>query len=140
MRLALQLSGKNPEYAVRLGEKNLEAGNTAEARENAKAVLADNRKHAAAWALLGDTHAAERDWPAAMECYQFALLHQSDFPRVQLALAEAYRTVGKLKKSLAMLDRMVDLHDTARHDPNALLTRGLALADSSGQKKPQKRS
>lgn len=129
MREALRLSGKNPEYAVRLGEMYLEVGDQKQARENAKSVLADNRNHAAAWALLGDTHAAEKDWAAAMECYQRSLLIQSDFPSVQLKLASIYRIIGKPERSLAVLDRMVDLHDSARVDPEALLTRGLALAD-----------
>lgn len=132
MEEALRLSGsnssQNPEYAIRLGEMNLELGNYLEARENAKSVLAENRSNAAAWALLGESHAAERDWPPAVECFQRALLIQGDYPKVQLALADAYRVIGKPQRSLAVLDHMVDLDETARHDPNSLLTRGLAMA------------
>jgi tetratricopeptide (TPR) repeat protein len=68
MKEALRLSGKNPEYAIRLGEMNLEMGDRKSASEAAKSVLSANRNHAEAWALLGDTHQSERDWPAALEC------------------------------------------------------------------------
>ncbi|XZE42963.1 tetratricopeptide repeat protein [Pirellulaceae bacterium SH467] len=129
MEESLRLSGSNPEYAVKLGEMYLEVGDHLKARKTAESVLAANRNHAAAWALLGDTHTAEKRWATAMECYHHALLIQADYPKVQLALAEVYRNIGKPERALAVLDRMVDLHDTARHDPVALLHRGLALSD-----------
>lgn len=129
MEESLRLSGSNPEYAVKLGEMYLEVGDHLKARSTAESVLAANRNHSAAWALLGDTHTAEKRWATAMECYHHALLIQADYPKVQLALAEVYRNIGKPERSLAVLDRMVDLHDTARHDPVALLHRGLALSD-----------
>jgi len=129
MREALRLSGKNPEYAVRLGEMNLEVGNRRAARELALGVLSVNHKHAEAWALLGDTHQAERDWPAAEECYNRALLERSDYPRVQLSVAEINLHTGRPKSTLAILDRMADLHATASSDPEVLLMRGVTLAD-----------
>ncbi len=129
MREALRLSGKNPEYAVRLGEMYLEVGNRGAARELALGVLSVNHKHAEAWALLGDTHQAERDWPAAEECYNRALLERSDYPRVQLSVAEIHRHTGRPKRTLAILDRMADLHATASNDPDVLLMRGITLAD-----------
>jgi tetratricopeptide (TPR) repeat protein len=129
MREALRLSGRNPEYAVRLGEMNLEVGNRGAARELALGVLSVNHKHAEAWALLGDTHQAERDWPAAEECYNRALLERSDYPRVQLSVAEIHRHTGRPKRTLAILDRMADLHATANNDPEVLLMRGITLAD-----------
>jgi tetratricopeptide (TPR) repeat protein len=129
MRLAIRLSGNNPLYLVQFGEMLLEVGNHTEASESAKTVLANHHNNAAAWALLGDIHQARREWESALNCYQRALLIQSDYPRVQLQLAEVYRTMGRPQRSLAVLDRMVDWHDTARHDPDALLLRGLALAD-----------
>ncbi len=129
MEESLRLSGSNPEYAVRLGEMYLEVGDYMKARTTAESVLAANRNHAAAWALLGDTHMSEKRWSTAMECYHHALLIQADYPKVQLALAEVYRNIGKPERALAVLDRMVDLHETARHDPVALLQRGLALSD-----------
>lgn len=129
MREALRLSGRNPEYAIRLGEMNLEIGDRKSAKESALSVLSANRNHAAAWALLGDTHESEKDWPAALECYNRALLIQSDYPRVQLSVAEIYRHTGRPQRSLAALDRMTDLRSTASTDPEVLLVRGMALAD-----------
>ena len=92
-------------------------------------VLSANRSHAEAWALLGDTHQSERDWPAALECYHRALLIRSDYPRVQLVVAEIYRHTGRPQRTLAALDRMADLHMSASTDPESLLIRGMALAD-----------
>lgn len=129
MREAIRLSGDNPQYLVQFGEMLLTVGNYAEAESAASAVLANNHKNPAAWALRGNVHQAKREWDNARNCYQRALLIQSDYPEVQLKLAEVYRTLGKPQRSLAVLDRMVDLHNTASHDAEALLYRGLALAD-----------
>jgi len=129
MREAVRLSGRNPEYAVRLGEMNLDMGDRKAAREYALSVLSANRSNAEAWALLGDTHQSERDWPAALECYHRALLIRSDYSRVQLSVAEIYRHTGRPQRTLAALDRMTDLHASASTDPEALLIRGMALAD-----------
>ena len=129
MREALRLSGKNPEYAIRLGEMSLEMGDRKSASESALSVLSANRNHADAWALLGDTHQSERDWPAALECYHRALLVRSDYPRVQLSVAELYRHTGRPQRTLATLDHMSDQRATATTDPEVLLIRGQALAD-----------
>ncbi|MCU0719617.1 MAG: tetratricopeptide repeat protein [Pirellula sp.] len=131
MREAIRLSGDNPQYLVQFGEMLLTVGNYPEAESAANAVLANNHKNPAAWALRGRVHQAKREWDNANDCYQRALLIQSDYPEVQLQLAEVYRTLGKPQKSLAVLDRMVDFRNTASHDPQALLYRGLALADLS---------
>jgi tetratricopeptide (TPR) repeat protein len=129
MREALKLSGKNPDYAIRLGEMSLEVGDRKSASESALSVLSANRNHAEAWALLGDTHQSERDWPAALECYHRALLVRSDYPRVQLSVAELYRHTGRPQRTLATLDHMSDQRATATTDPEVLLIRGQALAD-----------
>jgi tetratricopeptide (TPR) repeat protein len=123
------LSGGNPEYVVQLGEMSLDVGDLKSAREYALGVLTVNHKNADAWALLGDTHQSERDWPAAEECYNRALLERSDFRRVQLSVAEINRQTGHPKRALAVLDRMADLHASASSDPDVLLSRGIALAD-----------
>lgn len=129
MREAVRLSGRNPEYAVRLGEMNLDVGDRSAAREYALGVLSANRSNAEAWALLGDSHQSERDWSAALECYHRALLIRSDYPRVQLVVAEIYRSTGRPQRTLAALDRMADLHPSASTEPESLLIRGMALAD-----------
>ena len=124
-----EYSGRNPEYVVRLGEMSLDVGDRKSARDYALGVLTINHKNADAWALLGDTHQSERDWSNAEECYNRALLERSDFPRVQLSVAEINRQMGQPKRALAILDRMTDLHASAITDPDVLLSRGIALAD-----------
>lgn len=134
MREAVRLSGKNPEYAIRLGEMYLDTGDLKSAREYALSVLSANGNHTEAWALLGDTYQSERSWSVALECYHRALLLRSDYPRVQLSIAEIYRVMGRPQRSLATLDRMVDIRATASNDPECLLARGMALADLDQKK------
>lgn len=129
MTEALRLSGRNPEYAIRLGEMYLELGNFADAKNIALDVLSANRNHAQAWALLGDTHRAESDWDDARECYHRALLIRRDYPKVQLAIAELYRKTGRPERALSTLDRMTDLNAAISDNPEHMLLRGLAFAD-----------
>jgi tetratricopeptide (TPR) repeat protein len=129
MNEALRLSGRNPEYAIQLGEMNLELGEFAAAKSIALDVLSGNRNHARAWALLGDTHRSESDWVSAMECYHRALLIRSDYPRVQLSIADIYRKQGRPERALSTLDRITDVNNAFREDPEHMVLRGLAFAD-----------
>ncbi len=129
MNEALRLSGRNPDYAIQLGEMNLEMGDYTAAKAIALDVLSGNRQHARAWALLGDTHRSESDWVNARECYHRALLIRSDYPSVQMSVAEIYRKQGRPERALATLDRMTDLHAAVRDDPQHMLLQGLAFAD-----------
>lgn len=134
MSEALRLSGKNPEYAIRLGEMYLESGKNEKAKQIALDVLSANRNHAQAWALLGDTHRASSETHDALECYHRALLIRSDYPRVQLSIAELYRTTQRPERSLSTLDHMADLHPEVSEQPEHMLQRGLTFADL---KRPQ---
>lgn len=129
MSEALRLSGKNPEYAIRLGEMYLESGKNEQAKQIALDVLSVNRNHAQAWALLGDTHRSSSETHDALECYHRALLIRSDYPRVQLSIAELYRTTQRPERSLSTLDHMVDLHPEVSDQPEHMLQRGLTFAD-----------
>lgn len=129
MSEALRLSGKNPEYAIRLGEMHLESGKNEQAKQIALDVLSVNRNHAQAWALLGDTHRSSNETHDALECYHRALLIRSDYPRVQLSIAELYRTTRRPERSLSTLDHMVDLHPEVSDQPEHMLQRGLTFAD-----------
>jgi tetratricopeptide (TPR) repeat protein len=129
MNEAYRLSGKNPEYAVALGEMHLDQDQYDEARTLALEILSSNRTHTNAWALLGDVHRNQKDWPSAVECYHHALLLRSDFPKAQFAIADIYRRTGRPERALATLDHMVDLHASVAEDPEHLVLRGLAFAD-----------
>lgn len=129
MNQAVRLSGSNPEYLLRLGRMHLEAGDAAAASKHADLVLEQNRKDAAAWALKGYSLQQMVDFQHALECYNRALLLQSDYPEVQMAASQIYRLVGRPQRALATIDRMVDLHPTEQTDPRWLLIRGLALVD-----------
>ena len=129
MSEAYRLSGRNPDYAVQLGEMHLELGQYDLAKQLALDVLSANRSHANAWALLGDVHDRQSDWPSALECYHHALILRSDFPEVQFSIAKIYRTTGRPERALATLDHMADLHVAVVDTPEHLLLRGLVYAD-----------
>ncbi|MBU6385553.1 MAG: tetratricopeptide repeat protein [Planctomycetes bacterium] len=129
MNEAYRLSGKNPEYAVALGEMHLDQNQYDAAKTLALDILSSNRTHTSAWALLGDVHRNQKDWPSALECYHHALLLRSDFPKAQFAIADIYQRTGRPERALATLDHMVDLHASVAEDTEHLVLRGLAFAD-----------
>lgn len=129
MREAVRLSGSNPEFMVRLGEMYLAEGDAIGAKSQAEQVLQTHRDRADAWALMGDSQSHSHQPADAIESYHRALLLQPDYPRVQLAVAEMYRLTGRPNRSLATLDRMVDLHPNACEKGETQLIRALALID-----------
>lgn len=129
MKEALRLSEKNVDYMVRLGEMYLDKNDLPNARAQAQKAIDHDHRNAAAWALMGNTLRQAKEWGPALNCYQRALLVQSDYPQVQLAAADCYRHIGRPQRALATLDRMTDLHGGAQSTPDAMMIRGLALAD-----------
>jgi tetratricopeptide (TPR) repeat protein len=129
MREAVRLSGNNPEYAVRLGEMYLAQGDQQGAEDQARQVLKTHRDRADAWALLGDAQFQADDWNNAIESYHRALLIQSDYPKVQLAVAETYRRIGKPNRALATIDRMIDMHPAVVKSGETQLARAKILIE-----------
>ena len=129
MREAVRLSGSNPEFMIRLGEMYLAEGDAAGAMTQAEQVLKSHRDRADAWALLGDSQSRSDRLLEAIESYHRALLAQPDYPQVQLAVAELYRQAGRPNRSLATLDRMVDMHPSSCAQGETQLVRALALID-----------
>lgn len=133
MQKAVYLTKKKPEYLVRLGEMQLAVHQLESARAQALAAIAEDHRNAQAFALMGNVCLATREWDSALENYQRALLIQPDYAEVQLATADLYRQMGRPQRSLATLDRMADLHPVEHSESEAMIIRGLALADL-GQK------
>lgn len=129
MREAVRLSGSNPEFIIRLGEMYLAEGDAEGAEAQAQQVLQSHRDRADAWALLGDSQSRSSQPSEAIESYHRALLIQPDYPQVQLSVAELYRRIGRPNRSLATLDRMVDMHPTSCVHGETQLLRALALID-----------
>lgn len=133
MHRAVELSTTKPTYAVRLGEMLVEVNDLEGAKQYAQAAIHCDHQNAQAFALLGDVYRAGHAWEEALEQYHRALLIQPDYAEVQLATAEIYRQLGRPQRSLATLDRMADLHPVEHSTSEAMIIRGLALADL-GQK------
>lgn len=129
MKEAVRLSGNNPEFTVQLGQMYLALDNIPQARLQAETTLQSHRDRADAWALMGDVQTRQADYANALESYHRALLIQSDYPSVQLSVADLYRQLGRPSRSLATLDRMVDMHPSDYDHGEAQLVRALALID-----------
>ncbi len=129
MQEAVRLSGNNPEYAVRLGEMYLAQGDKDGAEAQARQVLKTHRDRADAWALLGDAQSQKNDWSNAIESYHRALLIQPDYPKVQLAVAETYRRIGRPNRALATIDRMIDMHPAVGKSGETQLARAKTLIE-----------
>ncbi len=129
MKEAVRLSGSNPEFMIRLGEMYLAEGDAAGALQQAEQVLQAHRDRSDAWALQGDSQARSNRPFDAIESYHRAMLLQPDYPHVQLSVAELYRKSGRPNRSLATLDRMVDMHPSTCDRGETQLLRALALID-----------
>ncbi len=129
MAEAATISGGNPDTLVRLGEMNLQQGALDEALSQADLALENQRSHAGAWALRGKVLQQRQQLEEAMSCYHRALSDQPNLPGVQIALAEIYRDLGRPQRALATLDAMTDGQPSERVSPQALMLKGLALAD-----------
>lgn len=129
MTQAAVISGGNPDYLVRLGEMNLQQGNTDQALAQADAALDGQRRHAGAWALRGKVLQQRGELEAAMTCYHRTLSEQPHWPEVQVALAEIYRDLGRPQRALATLDCMTDGKSGEQISPKAWILKGQALAD-----------
>ncbi len=133
MKEAVRLSGNNPDYTVQLGKMYLEMDNVQLAEMQARLTLQAQRDRADAWALMGDVQTRKTEYANALESYHRALLIQSDYPKVQLSVADLYRQLGRPSRSLATLDRMVDMHPSDHDHGEAQLARALALIDMERQ-------
>ncbi|MEC8555358.1 MAG: tetratricopeptide repeat protein [Planctomycetota bacterium] len=126
---AIQLSGKNPELLVRLGDMHLELGNLTDATEQAEAALRVTRKHEGAWALKGKIYRAQERNDDAMDCYQRALIYNPENFKARIAVADIYRDLGKPQRALATIERLADSHVIESIPARAWMLKGLALAD-----------
>ncbi len=108
LELAARLSGENPEVMVRLGEMYLEQGDTSGAAEQAERAIAADRQRASAWALRGDVLRRFGMADESLASYHRALSYQPHYPRVQLAIAEAYQEQARYRRVLATLRSLTE--------------------------------
>lgn len=123
---AARLSGDNPDLQVRLGEMYLEQGALSRAAEQAERALATDRRRAGAWALRGDVLHQQGMAEASLACYHRALSYQPHYPRVQLAIAEAYRQQSRHRRVLATLRNLADGYSDGRVPDEVRFREGVA--------------
>lgn len=137
MSQAAELSGKNPDLVVRLGEMHLKAGNIQEAAAQAERALTINRQHAGAWALKGQVLRMQNQVEDALIAYQRALNHAPEDAATRIAVSEIYQRLGRPQRALATLDYLTDSQPTEAIPARVWLLRGeayAALGESSHSK------
>ncbi len=129
MSKAVELSGANPAWLVRLGQMYLEEGDLVHAKEKADLALRSRRDDPTAWALKADVHRHSGELEDAICCYQRAMVYRPDWPEVQVTVAELYCKLKRPQRALATLDRMSDQRSETQQPPRSYLVRSQALAD-----------
>jgi tetratricopeptide (TPR) repeat protein len=127
MEEAVRLSGHDPERAVQLGEMYLARGELARAGQQAERAVAANGQLAGAWALRGKVLAAQGSRTDALASFHRALKLQSQYPEVQLALAEIYNQQNRPQRALATLQSLADSFPPDQVPIDVLIHQGLAL-------------
>lgn len=129
MLKAVELSGENPELLVRLGQMYAEQGTWELAQQQADRVLTCQRTNAGAWELRGDVLRQGGQLDLAMDSYHRSLIYRPGNPRVQISLAEIYRSQGRPQRALATLDHLADQRSGTGLSARSWLLKGQALAD-----------
>lgn len=128
MSLAADLSGKNPDLLVRLGEMHYGQGEWDEALRQADEAISISRQHADAWALRGKVLRSRDQTEEALDCYQRALIHNPANSQARVAVAEIYHALGRPQRALATLDQLADNQPTEAIPARAWMLKGQALA------------
>lgn len=128
MARAAELSGKNPDLIVRLGEMQLDQGKLDAALEQAELVLSLNRQHAEAWALKGQVLRESDRLDESLDCFQRALILKPTNATARVALADIYHELGRPQRALATLDQLADYQPTEMIPARAWMLKGQALA------------
>lgn len=126
---AVRLSGGNPELLVRLGDMYLATDDVERAAAQADQAVRANRQLASAWALHGDVLRRQGRVEESLASYHRALSYQDHYPRVQLAIAETYRTEGRYGRALATLRSLADGYATGETPAYVLYLQGRTLKD-----------
>ncbi len=129
MERAVRLSGGNAELLVQLGDMYLALGNLPRAANQAESAIRANRQLASAWALRGDVLSQRGQYDESLASYHRALSYQEHYPRVQLAIAQAYHNRGRHARALATLRSLADGYPVDEVPPDVLFLQGIALKE-----------
>lgn len=127
MAEAVRLSGGEPDLLVRLGEMQLARGDVDGAAKQAARAIAASPNMAPAWALEGDVLLERGAFDLALSRYHRALSYQSQFPRVQFAVAEIYARQGRNTRALATLAALANQYEPDRCPQRLHVMKGRAL-------------
>jgi tetratricopeptide (TPR) repeat protein len=125
---AWKLNHDDPLYAVRLGERKLELGQTAEAIQYANDGLELCPNCESAWALRARANQVRGDLDAALSDYQRALALSPQNQNLLLEVAELHRRSNRPQRALSLLGTIRELSPPGEESVQVLLLESEAYA------------
>jgi len=114
---AVQIDINRPDLRIRLAEGQMSAGDLAAARAGLEKVLDMDQSGQSELRQAGQLYMRMEDRPAALECFNRALIADSDAPADMLfEIARLHAQMGNLEASLTLTQRVLD------EDPDNLPT------------------
>ena len=129
MQYAVELSNGDPRLLVELGEMYLSVGQLLHACEQAELALDADHRNAAAWALMGKTKKAKRQYPEALADFQHALGIAPDLPGVQMQIVDTYHKNGQPHRALSAVEQILIKYPADELPEQAVLAKSVALID-----------
>jgi Tfp pilus assembly protein PilF len=107
-RRAHELARRNPDYLNTVGVAHGELGELDAARLAFEKALRLRSDHVDALVNLAKVLEKQDDWAAAARAYARAYALAPEFPRLSLALARAYRQLGRAEEAKRLVERRND--------------------------------
>ncbi len=128
---AVGQSENDAELLVKLGSLYLENGQWIPAAQFATLALETDRELPQAWALRAETKLVKGQLSDALADYQRALSHRSDYPEVQLKVAEVQQSLGRPLRAFSTVEKLLNQTSIEQQSESALLLAGRLLLEIS---------
>ncbi len=115
------LAEERAEFAVKLAENQIRAGDQARAEKTLDALFRRFPGHIEGHRILGDLYAARGQFKSALEEYQRTLMLNENLPEVFVSMATVYRNLNDAAEEQKALQRAIEL---GRETPTILLRLG----------------
>lgn len=126
---AVSQTENDAELLVKLGSLYLENGQWIPAAQFATLALQTDRGLPQAWALRAETKLAKGQLSDALSDYQRALGYRSEYPEVQLKVAEVQRLLGRPMRAFSTIEQLLNQTPIDQQSESALLLAGRLLLE-----------
>lgn len=126
MKKAVSQSGGEPEWLSELATMQLSQGDLIGAWESADRAIERNPSLACAWRVRGDVFKKSSRFEDALRDYHRALAEGDESPDVLMDVAEVYGRLGRPRRALSTLQRLIDRAPVEQHPRQLSHHRALA--------------